>query len=150
MSGLERSVLTPSPNPSLHKLQVPECEVHIGRPRHPCLTPPTQPRLGPTSTQQPGTKPPRCTGKLSRGLWPGPGRAVRLHDEEDRPRVGPHRAYEGGPQETEFIYKKLCIYSYTFKLQSPPKYPPFDAMHLLRHAFPLLKTVFELVDFDAL
>ena len=40
--------------------------------------------------------------------------------------------YEGGPQNTG-IYKKLCIYSYMFKLQSPSKYSPFDAMHLLRH-----------------
>ena len=35
-----------------------------------------------------------------------------------------------------------------FKLQSPSKYSPFDAIHILR-LFPLLKTVFELVDFDA-
>ena len=48
----------------------------------------------------------------------------------------------------EFIYKKLCIYSYMFKVQSPSKYSPFDAIHLSR-LFPLLKTVFELVDFDA-
>ena len=29
-----------------------------------------------------------------------------------------------------------------FKFQSPPKYSPFDAKHLLGHFFPLLKTVF--------
>ena len=36
-----------------------------------------------------------------------------------------------------------------FKLQSPPKYSPFDAVHLLRHFLPLLKTLLELIDFDA-
>ena len=35
----------------------------------------------------------------------------------------------------EFIYKKLCIYSQMFKLHSPSKYSPFDAIHLLRHFF---------------
>ena len=30
----------------------------------------------------------------------------------------------------EFIYKKLCIYSHMFKLQSPSKYSPFDVVHL--------------------
>ena len=55
----------------------------------------------------------------------------------------------GGPPKTpEFIYKKLCIYSYTFKLQSPSKYSPFDAIDLVTF-FSLLKTVSELVDFDA-
>ena len=37
-----------------------------------------------------------------------------------------------------------------FKLQSPSKYSPFDAIHLSKHFFPLLKTIFELTDFDAL
>ena len=37
------------------------------------------------------------------------------------------------PKSPEFIYKKLCIYSYMFELQSLPKYSPFDATHLLRH-----------------
>ena len=36
-----------------------------------------------------------------------------------------------------------------FKLQSPSNYPPCDAQHLSTHFFPLLKTVFELIDFDA-
>ena len=49
----------------------------------------------------------------------------------------------------ELIYKKLCIYSYMFKPQSPSKYSPLDAMHLLKHFFPLLKTGFELIHFDA-
>ena len=40
--------------------------------------------------------------------------------------------YKGGPQK-EFIYKKLCIYSNVLKLQSLPKYSPFDAVHLWRH-----------------
>ena len=55
----------------------------------------------------------------------------------------------GDPPKTEFIYNKLCIYSYMFKLQSLSKYSPFDAIHLLRCFFPLLKTVFELVNFYA-
>ena len=46
-----------------------------------------------------------------------------------------------------FIYKKLCIYSYMFKLQSPSKSSPFDAIHLT--FFPLIKTGFELIGFDA-
>ena len=33
------------------------------------------------------------------------------------------------------FYEKLCIYSYMFKLQSPSKYSPFYAKHLLRHFF---------------
>ena len=39
----------------------------------------------------------------------------------------------GDPPKPEFIYKKLCIYSYMFKLQSPSKYSPLEA---------ILKTVF--------
>ena len=35
----------------------------------------------------------------------------------------------------KFIYKKLCIYSYMFKLQSPSKFAPFDAIHVLRCIF---------------
>ena len=35
----------------------------------------------------------------------------------------------------EFIYKKLCIYSYMFKLHSPSKCSAFDARHLSRHSF---------------
>ena len=57
--------------------------------------------------------------------------------------------YTGGTPKTEFIYKKLCIYSYMFKLQLPSKYSLLDAINLLRHFFPLLKTLFELVNFDA-
>ena len=30
----------------------------------------------------------------------------------------------------EFIYEKLCIYSYIFKRHSPSKYSPFDTIHL--------------------
>ena len=40
-----------------------------------------------------------------------------------------------GDPKMQFIYKKLCIYSYTFKLQSPSKYSSFDAIHLLRRFF---------------
>ena len=41
--------------------------------------------------------------------------------------------YEGeAPQTPEFIYEKMSIYSYTFKLLLPPKYSPFDTIHLLR------------------
>ena len=32
----------------------------------------------------------------------------------------------------EFIYKKLCVYSYMFELWSPSKCSPFDATHLSR------------------
>ena len=56
---------------------------------------------------------------------------------------------EGTQKNPEFIFLKWCVYSYMFKLQSPSKYSPSDAIHLLRCFFPLLKTVFELVDFDA-
>ena len=41
----------------------------------------------------------------------------------------------GDPKTPKFIYKKLCIYSHMFKLQSPSKYSPSDAMHLSRHCF---------------
>ena len=41
--------------------------------------------------------------------------------------------YEGGPKKSEFIYKKLCTYSYMFKLQSHSKYSQFDMIHLSRH-----------------
>ena len=38
----------------------------------------------------------------------------------------------GGTKKTlEFIYKKLCIYFCRFKLPSPSKCSPFDAIHLL-------------------
>ena len=47
------------------------------------------------------------------------------------------------------IYKNLCIHSYMFKRQSPSKYSPFDVTQLSRLFFPLLKTVFELLYFDA-
>ena len=40
-----------------------------------------------------------------------------------------------GTPKMEFIYKKFCIYSYMFKLQSPSMYCPFDAIQLLRHFF---------------
>ena len=40
-----------------------------------------------------------------------------------------------GTQKTGFIYKKLCICSHMFKLQSPSKYSLFDTIHLSRHFF---------------
>ena len=40
-----------------------------------------------------------------------------------------------GDPKVEFIYKKLCIYSYMFKLQSPSNYSPFDATHLSKCFF---------------
>ena len=40
----------------------------------------------------------------------------------------------GGTQKTG-IYKKLCIYPYMFKLQSPSNYSPFDTIHLSRCFF---------------
>ena len=41
----------------------------------------------------------------------------------------------GDPKNLEFVYKKLCIYSYMFKFQSPSKYSPFDAIYPLRQFF---------------
>ena len=41
----------------------------------------------------------------------------------------------GDPKIPEFIYKKLCIYFYMLKLQSPSKYSSFDAKHLSRCFF---------------
>ena len=41
----------------------------------------------------------------------------------------------GDTKTLEFIYKKLYIHSYMFKLQSFSQYCPFDATHLLRHFF---------------
>ena len=38
----------------------------------------------------------------------------------------------GDPKPQNLFIKKLCIYSYMFKLQSPSKYSPSDAIHLLR------------------
>ena len=35
------------------------------------------------------------------------------------------------------------------KLNTPSKYCPFDAIYPLRHFFPLFKTVFEFIDFNA-
>ena len=55
--------------------------------------------------------------------------------------------YKGKPPKRNLFIKKLCIYSHTFKLQSRSQYSPFDAMHLLRFCFPLLKTIFELFQF---
>ena len=55
--------------------------------------------------------------------------------------------FEGGPKKTEFIYKKLCIYSYIFKLQSPSKYSPFDAIHLSKCFFHCSKRLLN-SDFD--
>ena len=44
-----------------------------------------------------------------------------------------HDIYKMGPKKLEFIYKKLCIFSYIFKLLSPSKHSPFDVIHLSRH-----------------
>ena len=52
-------------------------------------------------------------------------------------------------KEPRLIYKNSCIYSYMFKLQSPSKYSPLNAICLLRCVFPLLKTIFEFVDSNA-
>ena len=56
--------------------------------------------------------------------------------------------YKGGPKKPWNLFIKI-VYSYMFKLQSPSKYSPFHAIHLLRRFFHCSKTVFELVDFDA-
>ena len=46
------------------------------------------------------------------------------------------RRPRGGAQKTmEFIYKKLCTYSHMFKLQSPSKCSPLDAVPLSRRFF---------------
>ena len=42
---------------------------------------------------------------------------------------------QGGTQKPDFIYQKLCVYSYTVKLQSPSEYSPFDAIHPSRRFF---------------
>ena len=44
--------------------------------------------------------------------------------------------------------ESICIYSYMFKLQSPPKHSLFDAIHLSRHFFPLIKMLI-LISFSA-
>ena len=41
----------------------------------------------------------------------------------------------GDPKTPKFIYQKLCIYYYKFKLQSPSKHSPFDTIHLSRCFF---------------
>ena len=41
---------------------------------------------------------------------------------------------KGDPKNPKFIFL-LCFYSYTFKLQSPSKYSPFDAIHWSRCFF---------------
>ena len=46
-----------------------------------------------------------------------------------------HIVIRGRPPKLEFIYKKLCIHIYMFKLQSPSKYSPFGAIHLSRYFF---------------
>ena len=51
------------------------------------------------------------------------------------------------PKNPEFIYKKLCIYSYMFKFQSPSKCSPFDAVNLSR-CFPHGSKQFWTIDFD--
>ena len=42
---------------------------------------------------------------------------------------------ERGPKKPCHLFIKNCSYSYMFKFQSPSKYSPFDAMHLLRYFF---------------
>ena len=49
---------------------------------------------------------------------------------------------KGDPPKMEFIYQKLCICSYMFKLQSPSMYSPFDAVYLLRPFFPMAQNSF--------
>ena len=45
------------------------------------------------------------------------------------------KSIQVGTQNPEFIYKKLCIYSYIFEFQWPSKCSLFDAIHLWRHFF---------------
>ena len=42
---------------------------------------------------------------------------------------------EGDPKKPRIYLQKILYYSYMFKLQSPSKYSPFDAIHLSRHFF---------------
>ena len=51
---------------------------------------------------------------------------------------------KGDPKNPEFIYKILCIYSYMFKLQSPSKYSPSNAICLSRCFFHCSKEVLNL------
>ena len=44
-------------------------------------------------------------------------------------------ATEGGPKTWNFLSKKLNICSCMFKLKSPSKYSPFDAIHLSKCFF---------------
>ena len=53
----------------------------------------------------------------------------------------------GGTPKRELTYKKLCIYSYMFKCQSPSKYSIWCNTPI-KTFFPQFET-FELVDFDA-
>ena len=55
---------------------------------------------------------------------------------------------EGTQKYPEFIYKTLFIYSRMFKLLAPSKDSPLDMIDLSRCFFLLLKTVFELVNFE--
>ncbi|KAF6104158.1 hypothetical protein HJG60_011176 [Phyllostomus discolor] len=76
---------------------------------------------------------------------------VRVHDHHNNvsalkqgTKFCKHVFFGGGGelQKTpEFIYKKLCIYSYIFKLQSPSKYSLFDIIHLSIHFFYCSKQV---------
>ena len=43
--------------------------------------------------------------------------------------------YKGGPKKSQNLLIKMCTYSYMFKLPSPSKCPPCDAMHLSRYFF---------------
>ena len=43
--------------------------------------------------------------------------------------------YRGNPPKWNIFMKKLYIYLYMFKLQSPSKYSPSDAIHLSRYFF---------------
>ena len=72
----------------------------------------------------------------------------RLHPKAP-PASAPDSSSMGGdPCKPEFIYKNLCIPSYMFKLQSPSKYSPFDAIYLPR-LFSMTQTKFELINFGA-
>ena len=42
---------------------------------------------------------------------------------------------EGGPKKPPQFNYKNCVVILTFKLQSPSKYSPFDAIHLFRRFF---------------
>ena len=56
-----------------------------------------------------------------------------------------------GAKNTQNLFIKNCVFILMcLNLSHLQSTLPFEAKHLLRYFFPLLKTVFELIDFDAI